>query len=184
MRTDTGLGLWVPVLLVAGTIALLGGLLTRALSGGLRRPAALAALVALLGTVAWGALDEFHQSFVPGRSAAASDLAADAAGAALGVVAVAVLGATRRAAVEPLAVVLISGPGCPLCDEARQALARIGRQVPLALEERSIAEDDELRRLYGDEIPVVLVGGRRVARGRIDAGRLRASLRWRLTESA
>ena len=145
---DSGAGLWVPVLLVAGTIAVLshmsspprppaapdwllhatefaalGGLLTRALAGGLRRPTARAAILALLGTLAWGVLDEAHQSLVPGRSAAAGDLAADAAGAALGVAAVAVLGTPRRAPVGPLAVVLISGPGCSLCDEARQALA-------------------------------------------------------------
>jgi VanZ family protein len=33
---------------------------------------------------AYGAIDEFHQSFVPGRSSTVADGIADAAGAALG----------------------------------------------------------------------------------------------------
>ncbi len=39
---------------------------------------------AVVFCVAWGALDEFHQSFVPGRDATVMDLAADAVGAAVG----------------------------------------------------------------------------------------------------
>ncbi|MCU0230140.1 MAG: VanZ family protein [Acidobacteria bacterium] len=42
-----------------------------------------AALEAVLISVFWGALDEFHQSFVPGRTADGFDLLADTAGAAL-----------------------------------------------------------------------------------------------------
>jgi VanZ family protein len=43
------------------------------------------ASLALLATVLWGFLDEVHQGFVPGRSSDALDLAADAAGAVVGV---------------------------------------------------------------------------------------------------
>jgi VanZ family protein len=65
-------------------LALLG---CRAVAGGLRRPLAprAAALVVVL-CVAYGAADELHQSFVPGRDASAGDVAKDAAGAVLGAI--------------------------------------------------------------------------------------------------
>ena len=42
------------------------------------------AAVVVAGALGWGFLDELHQSFTPGRSAEAADVAADAVGAALG----------------------------------------------------------------------------------------------------
>lgn len=63
---------------------------------------------ALLGAfgfaIAYGALDEFHQSFVPGRSATLADLGLDALGALLGlaaILAIARLAASRAAVSEP-----------------------------------------------------------------------------------
>lgn len=41
-------------------------------------------LLSFLGAVVVGALDEWHQMYLPGRSAGLDDLAADAVGAALG----------------------------------------------------------------------------------------------------
>jgi VanZ family protein len=52
-----------------------------------------AALTAVALAALWGALDEVHQSFVPGRTADGLDLLADAAGAALA--ALACFAATR-----------------------------------------------------------------------------------------
>ena len=43
------------------------------------------ALTLLPGALGWGVLDEFHQSFVPGRSVEAGDVAADVAGVLLAV---------------------------------------------------------------------------------------------------
>ncbi len=65
--------------------ALLAVLLTRGLVGGL--PARIdlwTALVAIGATVAYGASDEWHQSFVVGRNADRFDLIADAVGAVVG----------------------------------------------------------------------------------------------------
>lgn len=62
--------------------------IARALGGGL--PARLGmgtAAAAVLLTVAYGVSDEFHQSFVPGRSSDVHDVYADAIGAILGTVA-------------------------------------------------------------------------------------------------
>ena len=65
--------------------AVLAVLVVRALLGGLpRRARGSVIIAAILITIAYGASDEFHQSFVPGRSADWIDLAADAGGACAG----------------------------------------------------------------------------------------------------
>lgn len=57
----------------------------RAVAGGLpRRIRAGAAAMAILITVGYGVTDEFHQLFVPGRSADVYDVLADAIGALAG----------------------------------------------------------------------------------------------------
>ena len=77
--------------------ALLGGLLLRALARGrLREVTWLRGLVAVMLAGAYGASDEFHQSFVAGRSADRYDVAADFAGAAFGVALAWLARAARR----------------------------------------------------------------------------------------
>lgn len=66
---------------------LLGVLAVRAVAGGL--PAHLTvrvALTALLITIGYGAFDEIHQRFVPGRSAELADVYADSAGGVAAVI--------------------------------------------------------------------------------------------------
>lgn len=63
----------------------LSSLVLRALNGGTgRRPGAGTYAAAILFCLAWAILDEFHQSFVPGREASPVDVASDMAGTALG----------------------------------------------------------------------------------------------------
>jgi VanZ family protein len=70
-------------LLHAAEYAVLGGLLVLALrAAGLRPGVALLAAVVIAS--AFGATDEFHQSFVPGRTADVADWVADTVGAAVG----------------------------------------------------------------------------------------------------
>jgi VanZ family protein len=74
----------------AAEYAVLGAVLARALGAGGRPPARVLAVALLLGSL-YGASDELHQAFVPGRSADVLDWAADTAGAAVGAAAFAFL---------------------------------------------------------------------------------------------
>ena len=76
-----------------GLYAGLAWLCTRAVLAGGRRPSPVWVVAAV---AAFGAVDEWHQRFIPGRSTSAADWAADAAGAAAGVLA-ATLDARRAA---------------------------------------------------------------------------------------
>lgn len=65
--------------------AVLGAAMLRGVTGAeWSRVTAGAALLAVGLTVSYGLTDEFHQSFVPGRTPELRDLAADAVGAAVG----------------------------------------------------------------------------------------------------
>jgi VanZ family protein len=88
-------------LLHAGAYAVLGALVAaafRAWGLGAGRAVSLAMLVA----AAYGATDEWHQAYVPGRDADPLDWTADAAGAALGAAAAALAlrGRTARASIR------------------------------------------------------------------------------------
>ena len=68
---------------------LLGVLLTRAFAGARWAGyTTVAAVQAWIVAVLYGVSDELHQSFVPGRTPSAGDTLADAAGAALGALAI------------------------------------------------------------------------------------------------
>lgn len=71
----------------AAAYAVLGALLAIALGG--RRLGRLGLWLALGLAVAYGASDEWHQSFVPGRQPSLGDLAADTIGALAGILALA-----------------------------------------------------------------------------------------------
>ncbi|MCX7886080.1 MAG: VanZ family protein [Verrucomicrobiae bacterium] len=78
--------LWVvPTDALAHAIAycLLAALVLFALRRGHRMPLPVAVIVAIVMASAYGVTDEWHQSFVPGRTASVADWIADAVGAAL-----------------------------------------------------------------------------------------------------
>jgi glutaredoxin len=62
-------------------------------------------------------------------------------------------------------VELVTRVGCHLCAEALELLRQGGVEVRL----RDVDADPELFRLYDFRVPVVLLNGRVVAEGRIDA---------------
>jgi glutaredoxin len=67
---------------------------------------------------------------------------------------------------------IYSRPGCHLCDEMKEVVRRVSVSVPLALDEIDISGDAELERLYGVDIPVLMVGGKKLAKYRIEESEL------------
>lgn len=66
---------------------ILGALVMRAFRGALPdRPRLMLFLAAILAVSLYGALDEWHQSFVPGRDMSAADFISDVIGAFLGII--------------------------------------------------------------------------------------------------
>ena len=70
-------------------------------------------------------------------------------------------------------VELVTRQGCHLCDEALEALRQLGLEPVI----RDVDAEDELFRLYDWRVPVVLMGGRVVAEGKIDPPALNALIR-------
>ena len=66
-----------------------------------------------------------------------------------------------------IALTIYSRPGCHLCDEMKEVVARVARRVPLALDEVDISTDPALEQRYGLEIPVLLVNGTKAAKFRV-----------------
>ena len=84
-----------------GIYAVLAALLTRAvLAGPSRLRWALAIVVCVAGVAAFGAVDEWHQQFIPGRSTEFADWVADSTGAVVGTIGFALF-ARQRSRVTP-----------------------------------------------------------------------------------
>jgi glutaredoxin len=62
---------------------------------------------------------------------------------------------------------------CGLCDEAREVIQSLRREVPFEFEEVLIDGNDRLERDYGVRIPVVEVDGREEFEIRVDPEHLR-----------
>jgi glutaredoxin len=80
----------------------------------------------------------------------------------------------RRA--EEHAITLLSRPGCHLCDDAREVIARVAGELGVSWTERDItASQDDLRE-YADMVPVTFVDGVQHDFWRVDERRLRKAL--------
>ena len=74
-------------------------------------------------------------------------------------------------------LILVGKPGCHLCEVMRDVVAPVAAEMGLTLVERDVRSDPELDELYRNDIPVLLLGGREVARHRVSPEDLRARLR-------
>ena len=73
-------------------------------------------------------------------------------------------------------ITLYSRPGCHLCDDARDVIARVCADLGEEYDEVSIDGDPELSERFGEEIPVTFGDGRQHDFWRVDVARLRAAL--------
>lgn len=73
-------------------------------------------------------------------------------------------------------VMLYAKPGCHLCEDAREVIARVCADVGTTYDEVDITTDPDLVRRYGEQIPVTFVDGAQHDFWRVDEVRLRAAL--------
>ncbi len=66
---------------------------------------------------------------------------------------------------------------CHLCDVAKEALERVRAAEPFELEVLDVDRDPKAVELYGMEVPVVLVDGKKAAKFRVDEAALLKRLR-------
>ena len=79
---------------------------------------------------------------------------------------------------RPPRVILYGRPGCHLCDEARDALAKLRAEgLTFELHEIDIESDDALLRSHLERIPVVEVQGEEVSELVFDPDAFRSALR-------
>jgi glutaredoxin len=71
---------------------------------------------------------------------------------------------------------LYGRPECHLCHEMRAVVDAIRADVPFDLDEVDIDGDPVLVAAYGEEIPVLLVNGRKAFKYRVTPAALRARL--------
>jgi len=79
-----------------------------------------------------------------------------------------------------LRLTLYSKSHCPLCEEAKQAIAEFKPECALTLDVVDISKDALLWEKYRFEIPVLFMEGQEAARHRIDVKKLRVlHKRWK-----
>ena len=77
---------------------------------------------------------------------------------------------------KPLDVTLYTRPGCHLCEEAKAQIGPLLRRAGARLREVNIDADPALRALYDYDVPVILLGARKVAKHRVDLEQFRKQL--------
>lgn len=76
---------------------------------------------------------------------------------------------------EPL--LLIGRPGCHLCDDMRAVVEAVALPLGFTLREVDLTARPELEARYAFEIPVLLLGRRKLCRHRVTPEELREALR-------
>ena len=73
-------------------------------------------------------------------------------------------------------IILLSKPGCHLCDDARAVITRVAMDLGVPWAERDITQSEQDLAEYWDKIPVTMVDGVTHDFWRVSEDRLRAAL--------
>jgi glutaredoxin len=73
-------------------------------------------------------------------------------------------------------IVIYSRRECHLCDVAKAVVAPIAARRGLSVETFDVDGDPKLKELYGLEVPVVFVNGRKAFKYRVETAKLEALL--------
>ncbi len=82
----------------------------------------------------------------------------------------------RLATAGPRDITLYTRPGCHLCDEAKQTIAPLAEKYAAPIREVNIDEDSVLRTRYNEEVPVLFLGSKKIAKFKVDEEQLRRRL--------
>lgn len=75
-----------------------------------------------------------------------------------------------------MTVTLYTRVGCHLCDDVKAVLDEVRRERPFELAVVDVDTDPALVQLYGLEVPVITIDGRKAFKFRVDAAALREKL--------
>ncbi len=73
-------------------------------------------------------------------------------------------------------LVLYTRAACHLCDEAKGTLAPVLQEFGVSLKEVDVDTDPVLAARYGEQVPVLMLDGRKLAKYHIDAAQVRRAL--------
>ncbi len=74
-------------------------------------------------------------------------------------------------------LLLYSRKDCCLCDEMQAMIGVVGKNIPLELEEIDVDSSPALQELYGEEVPLLFIDGRKAFKYRVTAQELRRRLK-------
>jgi glutaredoxin len=74
-------------------------------------------------------------------------------------------------------LLLYSRVDCCLCDEMKTVIRRVAERTPIEVEEIDIDSSADLKRKYGEEVPVLFINGRKAFKHQVTARQLAARLR-------
>jgi glutaredoxin len=68
---------------------------------------------------------------------------------------------------EPKEVIVYSRKGCHLCEIVKETISKVHRRGGFSWREVDVDTDQDLRRQYSDEVPVVFIDGRKAFKYRM-----------------